>query len=413
MHTRCSPDGQVHVKGAAYGLRESPPAADEGHAMTLPSPPAFAVEAAGLVRRFGSVTALDGVGLQVEVGEVHGLLGSNGAGKTTLLRLLLGLITPDAGTLRVFGRSPTEPGWNSYTAGEPSGSAENGGGVVAGFVETPAFYPYLSGRRNLDLLATLDGGAPAGRIDEVLDVVGLSERAGDRVRGYSFGMRQRLGIAAALLCDPRLLVLDEPTNGLDPAGIRAMRTLITQLAAGGHTVLLSSHNMGEIESLCDNVTILRSGTVAHGGSVEDLRQRAPAAAHRLRTSDDPGAIEVASDRPNLTAVPHDEEGLAVRATEATLDEYVLALGGAGIAVRSLQLEVTSLESLFFLLTEPGADPTSRPGAESAPGSGRDSAPRSGKDNEPSPEAADSDAGGAAASAGTAVATARTSSGATQ
>src|SRR3954469_15212197 len=206
------------------------------------SPP---IEVRGLVKRYGEITAVDGVDLTVEAGDVFGYLGPNGAGKTTSLRMLLGLIRPTEGSVRLFGRDPQL----SVTALEG----------VAGFVEAPRFYPYLSGRTNLELLAALDGDGAEARIDEVLDVVELRDRAGDRVGGYSHGMRQRLGLAAALLRRPRLLLLDEPTTGLDPAGMRDMRALVRRLAGDGITVLLSSHLMDEVEALCNRVAILRAG----------------------------------------------------------------------------------------------------------------------------------------------------------
>jgi ABC-2 type transport system ATP-binding protein len=194
------------------------------------------LEARGLLKRYGPVVAVDGIDLTVHAGDVYGFLGPNGAGKTTAMRIMLGLLRPDAGSTRLFGRDPQRE----------LPEALDG---VGGFVETPHFYPYLTGRKNLELFAAFDGGDRRDRIDELLDLVELRERAGDRVGGYSQGMRQRLGIAASLLRDPRLLILDEPTNGLDPAGIRDMRGLITRLAAQGMTVLLSSHLLAEVEEL--------------------------------------------------------------------------------------------------------------------------------------------------------------------
>ncbi|MBL7492776.1 ABC transporter ATP-binding protein [Frankia sp. AgB1.9] len=299
-----------------------------------------AVEATGLVKRFGGLAAVDHVDLRVEVGEVYGLLGPNGAGKTTFLRMLFGLIRPDAGRLRLFGR-----GW----ADDGPAALEG----VAGFIESPRFYPYLSGRRNLELLAGLDGaGAGPEAVDRVLDVVDLAGRAGDKVGGYSFGMRQRLGVGASLLRDPRLLVLDEPANGLDPAGIRDMRALVKRLAGSGLTVLLSSHNMDEVEEICDNVTIMRTGRVAFHGSIDTLRSQAPDPAHRLVTSDDERAFALAAAHRDVTVTRRPDGALALRAQLDGTDAYLIALGQAGVAVRALALEVAPLESLFFMLTDP-------------------------------------------------------------
>src|SRR5204862_1200867 len=217
----------------------------------------LAVDAVDVTKRYGELTAVDHIGLQVAQGEVYGVLGPNGAGKTTLLRMLFGLIRPDTGTLELFGRSWPRDGVRTLDG-------------VAGFIESPRFYPGLSGRRNLQLLAGLDGldrRTATERVDEVLDTVDLLGRDRDKVRGYSFGMRQRLGVAASLLRAPRLLVLDEPANGLDPAGIRDMRALVKRLAASGLTVLLSSHDMAEVEQICDDITIMNTGQVVYHGPI--------------------------------------------------------------------------------------------------------------------------------------------------
>ncbi len=295
-----------------------------------------AVRATGLLKRFETTTAVDHVDLLVEEGEVRGLLGPNGAGKTTLLRLLFGLVGPDEGDIELFGR--------------PLGAADavclDG---VAGFVEEPTFYPYLSGRVNLELFAEFDGGGDSGRVDEVLEQVGLAGRGGDRVSGYSTGMRQRLGIAAALLRSPRLLLLDEPTSGLDPAGARDMGRLVRRLAADGVAVLLSSHLIGDLENVCDSFTVLRLGKVVWNGSSQQLRDQAPGSAYRLATSDDARALEIAEQHPSVhaTTSPTGELRLAVR---GRIDGYVLDLGRSDVAVRRLELVVSPLESMFFALT---------------------------------------------------------------
>ena len=261
--------------------------------MRAGSPPDPPVEARGLVKRYGDLAAVDGVDLSVEAGDVYGYLGPNGAGKTTSLRMLLGLIRPTAGEARLFGRDPIRMGRRALEG-------------VAGFVEAPQFYPYLTGRKNLELLAAFDGGDARLRIDEVLDTVDLADRAGDRVGGYSHGMRQRLGIAASLLRSPRLLILDEPQTGLDPAGMRDMETLIRGLSAPGITVLLSSHQMADVEELCNRVAIINRGRILYEGDVAGLtRSTGTGTACGRPTSPPPstrrtvGLLDVARDNGEL------------------------------------------------------------------------------------------------------------------
>jgi ABC-2 type transport system ATP-binding protein len=295
------------------------------------------VEARGLVKRYGEVTAVDRVDLTVGAGDVYGYLGPNGAGKTTSLRMLLGLIRPDEGSARLFGRDPLVEGARALDG-------------VAGFVEAPRFYPYLSGRRNLELVAALDGDGARGRIDEALEVVELADRAHDRVGGYSHGMRQRLGIAGALLRAPRLLLLDEPTTGLDPAGMRDMRALVRRLADQGITVLLSSHLMAEVEELCDRVAIVRRGRVVYEGSLPELLA-STAGLYELRTTDDARAGELASGRPGVTDVSRTSRGLLLSADEQAVAELTIALGAAGVGIVALVPRTATLEELFFRMTE--------------------------------------------------------------
>jgi ABC-2 type transport system ATP-binding protein len=311
-----------------------------------------AVRAHAVVKRFEATCALDHVDLVVEPGQVRGLLGPNGAGKTTLLRILLGLLRPDAGSVELFGRPMRVSG---------SALARSG---AAGFVEEPSFYPYLSARVNLEILAELDGGTGA-RIDEVLGRVGLSAAAHDRVAGYSSGMRQRLGIAAALLRAPRLLLLDEPTAGLDPAGARDIETLLAELARDGVAVLLSSHQIAEVEEVCDGFTVIRRGKVVWDGSAAQLRAQAPALAFAMSTSDDQRALEIAERMAGIRAARAETSGLTVSAEQVRLDAYVVALGQSEVAIRRLELLVSPLESMFFALTaETGADsPEPAPPAE--------------------------------------------------
>jgi ABC-2 type transport system ATP-binding protein len=270
---------------------------------------------------------------------VYGVLGPNGAGKTTLLRMLFGLIRPDAGTIKLFDQT-----WSQAGVGVLDG--------VAGFIEAPRFYPYLTGRQNLQGLSLLDGATDKALIDEVLDVVDLADRADRKVGGYSYGMRQRLGVAASLLRKPRLLVLDEPANGLDPGGIRDMRALVKRLADSGLTVLLSSHHMDEVEEICDNVTIMSHGHVSFHGSIADLRAMAPDPGHRLRTSDDEAARALAANHPAINVLPDpDGEGLKVIGPDHAVSRYVGDLVRDDLDLRAFVPTETPLEALFFMLTD--------------------------------------------------------------
>jgi len=295
------------------------------------------VVARGLVKRYGDITAVAGVDLTVEPGDVFGYLGPNGAGKTTSLRMLLGLIRPSEGSAQLFGRDPLLDGAKALQG-------------VAGFVEGPRFYPYLSGRRNLRLLADYDEPRSRGRIDEVLEIVELRDRAKDRVGGYSHGMRQRLGIAAALLRSPRLLLLDEPTTGLDPAGMRDMRALVRRLASEGITILLSSHILTEVEDLCNRVAIIRSGTIVYEGALQDLLATATTS-YRLKTRDPERARTICLNQPGIHNVTSDEEGLRFAADEDAVAALSVSLGQARVAITQLVPETASLEELFLGITE--------------------------------------------------------------
>jgi ABC-2 type transport system ATP-binding protein len=297
-----------------------------------------AIRARGLVKRYGRITAVDEVDLTVTPGDVYGYLGPNGAGKTTTLRMALGLIRPDAGSVELFGRDPLIDGARALDG-------------VAGFVEAPRFYPYLTGRKNLELVAALDGGDAAQRIDAALDTVELADRARDKVGGYSHGMRQRLGLAGALLRDPRLLILDEPATGLDPAGMRDMRVLIRRLADDGMTVLLSSHLMGEVEELCDRVVIISSGRVRYEGALGDLIATT-AGRYALRTTDDERAAAIAGAQRGVQDIARDARGLTFAAAdERAAAALSIALGEAGVGIVALVPRTATLEELFFRMTE--------------------------------------------------------------
>ena len=317
--------------------------------MTDGAPP---VRARGLVKRYKEVLAVDDVDLNVQTGDVYGFLGPNGAGKTTTLRMALGLITPTEGTVELFGRNPMREGAHALEG-------------VAGFVEAPRFYPYLSGHKNLELLAALDGSDAKERIGEVLEIVELTPRAPHRVGGYSHGMRQRLGIAAALLRHPRLLILDEPATGLDPAGMRDMRGLIRRLADEGITVLLSSHQLPEVQELCDRVAIVDRGRVVYEGALADLRRQG-GAGYRLHTTDDVRALQVAREQQGIEFAAVGEHGLAFQAEEADVGGLSLALGGAGVGILALTPELATLEDLFFRLTENNGAGVAEPPRPDAP-----------------------------------------------
>jgi ABC-2 type transport system ATP-binding protein len=298
----------------------------------------LAIRARGVTKCFGDVVALDGIDLDVPPGQIHGLVGPNGAGKTTLLGLLLGLAVADGGRLEILGT--------------PIGRALAAPDGVAGFVDGPGLYPSLTARQNLAALAALRrrDGRTAG-IGDVLDEVGLADVADDRVNGFSLGMRQRLGLAAALLTRPRLLVLDEPSNGLDPTGTRHVHRVLTRLAADGTAVVLSSHRMDDVEALCSEVTILTTGRVAFSGPLGKLAAENRELDYRVRTSDPAGARRTATATPGIK-IEDDPTGevLVVRAAAPALDDLVVRLVHAGIAVRELAPVVSPLEAAFLALT---------------------------------------------------------------
>ena len=290
------------------------------------------VETNALTKRYGELTAVDGVTLTVRPGEVYGFLGPNGAGKTTTLRMLLGLVRATSGSVRLLGRAPGARGHLDK---------------VGALIEGPGFWPYLSGADNLKVLARY-AKVPAERVAAVLDLVDLTDRAKDRFRTYSLGMKQRLGVAAALLKDPRLLILDEPTNGLDPAGMADMRTLIRKLGASGCTVLLSSHLLGEVQQICDRVAVISHGRIVAESTVAELRGQV-----RLRVVAAPAdrAARVAAGLIGAERVHVGDDGaldLDVDAEHAA--RLNTALVEAGVAVSELRRRERDLEQVFFELT---------------------------------------------------------------
>ncbi|MFI5845113.1 ATP-binding cassette domain-containing protein [Catenuloplanes sp. NPDC051500] len=302
------------------------------------------IEIAGLRKEYrrlrgGTHRALDGFDMVVEPGQVHGFLGPNGSGKTTTLRALLGLVRADAGEMRILGQQ------------SPSALPRVIGRVGA-IVESPQFFGNISGRRLLTLLATA-GGVPVARVDEVLTQVGLRDRGKDIVKTYSLGMKQRLAVASALLKAPELLILDEPANGLDPAGIREMRDLVRLLASQGVTVLVSSHILAEIQLICDSVTIISRGRRVLAGPVSGVLASFDAGDFRVRVAELSRAVEVLRAA-GMRVTPAPDHLVAHGLAEpARLTEL---LGGQGLWISELAPLTPDLESVFLQLTATGAQP---------------------------------------------------------
>ena len=302
---------------------------------------AIALACSGLRKRYGAQVALDGLDLSVPEGVVYGFLGPNGAGKTTTMRILTGLIPADGGSVELLGQR--------FARGSRRVLFE-----VGALVESPSFYPYLSGRENLLAIAATGAPVPRGRVDELLTLVGLGERAGSRVSGYSLGMRQRLGIAAALLSDPRLLLLDEPANGLDPAGIVGMRDTLRSLAAAGKTVFVSSHILGEVQQLADVVGIIARGRLVREGPIGSLLAGEGSVRVRVATDEVPrAAVALEALAGASDAVTAEDGWLSVRFDPDRAAEVNRALVAAGIYASRIEAG-TNLEALFLELTGDGA-----------------------------------------------------------
>jgi ABC-2 type transport system ATP-binding protein len=297
---------------------------------------ASSVATHALTKRFGERLAVDAVDIELPVGVVSGFVGPNGAGKTTTIQLLLGLCRPSSGSAEVLGRSISDPA--SYL------------GRVGALIEAPSFYPTLSGARNLEVLTRL-GRIDRRRIAEVLEIVGLSDRARDFVRSYSLGMKQRLGVAAALLPAPELCILDEPTNGLDPAGIREMRGVVRSLADRGITVFVSSHLLAEIEAVCDHLVMIDAGRIVFQGAIAGLiaGQHADIVARPELPADAQALAEVCIAAGKPARVEGEE--VHVQASEDWAAELNRAAMAAGITLRGLTVARASLEQAFFAITE--------------------------------------------------------------
>jgi ABC-2 type transport system ATP-binding protein len=302
---------------------------------------ALVVETSGLTKRFGDRVAVEDVDLHVPRGSAFGYLGPNGAGKTTLIRMLLGLTDASAGTMRLLGRPV--PAERAVALAR-----------VGAIVEEPRFHHHLTGRENLEVIAAAREPKAHARIDGALARVGLSQRAGERVKRYSLGMRQRLGVARSLLADPELLILDEPTNGLDPAGIREFRDMIRGFVAEGRTVLLSSHLLDEVEKICDRVAIVDRGRVVVQGSIADLAAGGEQSV-LVATNDDEQALAILSEHRAVASAAVEPAGIRIGLptdvdAQAAADDIGRRLVLAGLAIRRFEPVRVSLEQRFLDIT---------------------------------------------------------------
>jgi ABC-2 type transport system ATP-binding protein len=289
-----------------------------------------------LVKHYGTRTAVNGLNLAVRRGEILGFLGPNGAGKTTTIRMALGLITPTSGTVEVLGHD---------VAAERRAVLPR----VGALIETPALHLYMSGRDNLRAVADILGGVPEARIQAVLAQVGLAGRQKDRVRTYSLGMKQRLGVAIALLNDPELLILDEPANGLDPAGIVEMRDLLRDLAANGKTVFISSHVLGEVQQICTRVAIINLGKLVTEATVEELTRGHGEFVVRVENTS--AALLALHQQPWGTGARLAADGVIHTAAPEGQGRHIAkALTDAGVYPDQIAFEQESLEEVFLRLT---------------------------------------------------------------
>ena len=296
------------------------------------------IQTDALTKRYGEIVAVDGLSLEAQRGHIFGLLGPNGSGKTTTMSMLLGLVRPTSGSFKLFGGSISHQ------------AALHRTGAI---VETPSFYPYLSGRDNLAYFQGITGRGDRRELDSLLSKVGLADRAHSRFRTYSLGMKQRLGLAYALLGDPELLFLDEPTNGMDPAGMAEVREMIRDLGTGERTVVLSSHLLHEVEQVCDSVAILSKGKLIAQGRVADLVHSRAGERMRLRTTDNAKAVEVLSALEWVGDVTMDGEVVVVAAPSERASELSAALGHSDVYVTEMAADEMSLEQYFLDITGDG------------------------------------------------------------
>ena len=297
------------------------------------------IQTDGLAKRYGRVLAVDGLSLNVPRGRIFGLLGPNGSGKTTLMSMLLGLVRPTAGSFSLFGATPER------------GGLERQLHRIGALIETPTFYPYLSGRNNLAYFQGISGRGDSAELDSLLEQVGLGGRGGDKFQTYSLGMKQRLGLAYTLLGNPELLVLDEPTNGMDPAGMAEVRELIRGLGSENRTVILSSHLLNEVEQVCDSVAILSHGRLIAQGDVAELLQEQGQPQVRLRTTDDRKAYEILNALAWVDSVSADNGYLLAGVDAARSWELTAALSRNEVYVAEMTPAQMSLEQYFLDVTE--------------------------------------------------------------
>ncbi|HEV8535883.1 MAG TPA: ABC transporter ATP-binding protein [Candidatus Limnocylindria bacterium] len=300
----------------------------------------------GLVKRFGEITAVDGLDLEVRRGEVVGLLGPNGAGKSTTIGIVLGLITPTAGSAEILGRDVRSR----------RGAALRGVGAM---LEVTSFYPYLSGRDNLIAIAILRGGGALARVDPLLARLGLAQRARSSFRTYSLGMRQRLGVASTLLADPALVILDEPANGLDPAGQREIRELIRELAKEGRGVLLASHLLHEVEQVCDRVMVIKKGKLIGSGTIAEVTRRGGYL--EIAIAETARAAGILRRLPGVKEIRETANGIDVIADSERGADLNRALASAGLYASAIVPRASSLEDVFLELTETEAAPAQAAG----------------------------------------------------
>ncbi|HYH11621.1 MAG TPA: ABC transporter ATP-binding protein [Thermomicrobiales bacterium] len=296
------------------------------------------LEVRGLTKRFGAIAAVDDLDMVIRRGEVLGFLGPNGSGKSTTVSMVLGLVTPSAGSVHIMGQPLAE---------DPSLVSR----YVGAIIENPAFYPYLTGRDNLRAQAMMVGGVPESRIDDLIKLVNMEGRADGKYKTFSLGMKQRIGIASTLLTDPALVILDEPTNGLDPAGQREIRSIIPRMAEEGHSVLLASHMLHEVEQVSDQVVIIRRGKKLTEGSVDDLLHRNGFIEVRVSEPESEMAAKIVRAIPAVEHVTIEPNRLVVVASDMCGAAINRALAESGIYASEIAVKRSSLEDLFLELTE--------------------------------------------------------------